>query len=274
MDSFLNTTYALNSSDSKRLQIGIEYIKSKDAFMPVVRLGGSKGGSVVLEESSRTSSKEKIQESIGYLKAFSRSEEHATLAGDGFNIKYEFYYGEKTIEISNPVAESVKKFKSVVVLQVRSVENLVKILPCIDTYMDYLRMILDNFPDFVQFLARKVYKEFQGIEKADDNVYISVRDLQHMEFQIKDEDVEEFIASNKNFSVNELKHIFNPMIILKPDYVCYNVKKIFMYIITNICIKYIFCITIFLCFFLATFQIFPNWQIAFFFRGCVFFVRT
>ena len=89
-------------------------------------------------------------------------------------------------------------------------------------------MILDNFPDFVQFLARKVYKEFQGIEKADDNVYISVRDLQHLNYKIKYEDVEEFMTSNKNFSVNELKHIFNSLIILKPDYVCYNINKIFM----------------------------------------------
>ena len=109
MDSFLNTTFALNSSDSKRLQIGIEYVKNKDAFMPVVRLGGSKGGGVILEESSWASFKEKIQDSVGYLRAFSRSEEHATLAGDGFNIKYEYYYGEKTIEISNPVAEREQK---------------------------------------------------------------------------------------------------------------------------------------------------------------------
>ena len=63
---------------------------------------------------------------------------------------------------------------------------------------------------------------------AEENGYISVRDLQNMDFKIKDEDVEEFIASNKNFSVNELKHIFNSLIILKPDYVCYNINKIFM----------------------------------------------
>ena len=226
MDSFLSTSYTLNSSDSKKVQIGIEYVRSTDTFEPIIRLYGPKGCVIILELSNWVSFKDKVGESLTYLKTFSRAAEGEAVHGDGFKIVNKFYYGEKNIEISHEEnSESATKYKGSYVLQLRSVENLMRVMPCIDTYLKHLNLILDNFQKIVNFLSEKICEKIVR-EKTDDvKDFITVRDLIKMDFELEEIDLEKFLIINCNFSKSELRHIFRSLYFIKTDYVCFNVNK-------------------------------------------------
>ena len=112
MDSFLSTSYTLNSSDSKKVQIGIEYVRSTDTFEPIIRLYGPKGCVIILELSNWVSFKDKVGEKLAYLKTIPSAAGGEAVHGNGFEIVNQFYYGEKNIEISHEEdSEGAKNIK-------------------------------------------------------------------------------------------------------------------------------------------------------------------
>lgn len=217
--------YSLTASDTKKIVIGIEYDRESDDFKPCLRFYGGKGLCFLFDTRSWQSLKVEVLESLAYLSSTRPAEADKVVEGVGFLVRYTSFFQEKAIEIeANNSSTEAKKFKLNFALQLRSVENLIRIMPCIDGYIERLQFICGHISLFIDLLAKEI-GESDDIKNKDFR-FMCVRDLHRLKFEINKKMIEKCMQDIPGYSPGEIEYLLQCILVLKPEYVCQKINEL------------------------------------------------
>lgn len=224
MDRLLSSVYSINSSQTKKVVISLEYDNKFQQFEPKLRLTGNDSNEVpfTVEEWGE------LRSIFGDINLFYGSYRQTTLgerlSTNKHSVKLFMWNSDRAIEITE-ICDEVddgqtrkKKYVPAIIYKFTTFENLTKIVRCIDNKFTELKNVADVLDrvidEFVKYLEVK-------LEKPGDT-FICARDLGDTRITMTKESAEKIKNNlNSDLSCEKILSMFYDFVCIKPDYLAY-----------------------------------------------------
>lgn len=235
MDRLLCSVYSLNSSQTKRVFIGLEYDDSTQLFLPKLRLTGRDSNDVAFTMEDWTELKSKFSDITLFYSSYNRKIFGERINTGKHTVKMISYNNDRAIEISEAVDEvdgpQKKKYVPCMIYKFATFENLKKIIGAIDNKMYVLQNIADSLEKVIYEFVVYLHDVLQKPHDAQ-LFMMEARMIETANISLKDENVDKIKKILKDeyeydISRNEISSLFYDLTCLKPDYLAYKYNECF-----------------------------------------------
>lgn len=231
MDRLLSSVYALNTSQTKKAVISLEYNNDLQQFVPKLRLTGHDSTGVPFDSSDWDEFKTVFGDITSFFGSYNPRIFGQRIKVGRHAINLTTSHSDRAIEISEVHDEvdsskgQKKKYVHSVVYKLTTFLNLKKFVKCIDNKFNVLKNIVTHLDVLLDEFVKKLFIEIQHPQESQYFMMTS-NIIEAADIHLKDDDVEKmknFLSVERkiDFSCDEILSILYEFLCIKPDYLAY-----------------------------------------------------
>ncbi|XP_071631392.1 uncharacterized protein [Temnothorax longispinosus] len=151
----LSTTYGLNSTHTKRINVGLQ-ATSEGVFVPLVKLTGNCADGVYFDEKSWQQFQKNMRLVSEYLNRESKLKPNS-ISINNISVNFTFTRtDQRTGEENCPPTKKRKTYAVTIVMQKPTFLGLKNIAKCIDAHLSHLKSVADNVNNCARYLIKEI----------------------------------------------------------------------------------------------------------------------
>lgn len=235
MDRLLCSVYSLNSSQTKKVVIGLEYDDEQQQYVPKLRLTGRDANNVAFTAQEWSDLKNVFGDINLFYNSYNRRNFGDRITTSKHDVKLCTYKDDRAIEISETVDEvdgpPKKKWVPSVIFKFGTFDNLRKIISAIDTKIYVLNNVAASMDKVVNEFCKYLHDLLQKPHEAQ-HFFVTARMIETANIVLKEEEADKMknslsVEHKIDISRNEIFTLFYDFLCLKPDYLAYKYNMFF-----------------------------------------------